>query len=273
MKLLTFDMDGTLLNSDQTLNKKKINILKRIQKRGNKIAFVTGRGKKNTEIYYRDFKPDFAVLNNGADIYNLATNEVFIPHFLTLEEAKIANDIAEENGTLLSFSTNENFYAILDYCQNENFLTSEDKKYFSLSKHYSYAEAIESIKANNEVILQIALRHYPEVIEKVLKENQNKFPKLSSRITSRVFWDLNGPSTSKFTGIQKLFEILDIDCDSLISFGDSNNDLPMLEKAKYSFAMGNGTPEVKKIATEVIGDCNSDAIVNKLEELIKLNII
>ncbi|WP_412031471.1 Cof-type HAD-IIB family hydrolase [Metamycoplasma buccale] len=268
MKLITFDLDGTLLKSNQTLSKKIIEKLLELQKQGHKIAFVTGRGYKNTEIFYKYFKPDFAVLNNGADIYNLITNEVFIPYSLSIKETEMANEIAKKEFALFSISTNLNFYAIMEYCKNENFLTAEDKKYFSLSKHYSFSEAINDITSKQEIILQIALRQTEENIKNIAKKYDNLFPDLSKRITSRVFWDLNGPHISKYTGIEKILNILNITNENLISFGDSNNDIPMLEKAKYSFAMQNATTEVKKIVSEILdGDCNSDAIYNKILEL------
>ena len=41
---------------------------------------------------------------------------------------------------------------------------------------------------------------------------------------------------------------MDMTGDDLIAFGDGGNDIPMLDFAKYSYAMANGMDKVKKHA-------------------------
>ena len=44
---------------------------------------------------------------------------------------------------------------------------------------------------------------------------------------------------------------MNVPMDNTMAIGDNNNDVPMLKAAGVSFAMGNGTDEVKKIANHV----------------------
>ena len=53
---------------------------------------------------------------------------------------------------------------------------------------------------------------------------------------------------NKATGIQKLLEHLHMDRKDTYAFGDSNNDLEMLEYVQYGIAMGNAYPDVLKKA-------------------------
>ncbi len=51
-------------------------------------------------------------------------------------------------------------------------------------------------------------------------------------------------SISKGLGIQKLAEYLNIDMENTYAFGDSFNDLEMLETVKYGVCMENGDPKL-----------------------------
>ncbi len=46
-------------------------------------------------------------------------------------------------------------------------------------------------------------------------------------------------------GLRSLMERWKIDADQIMAFGDSENDLEMLESAGYSFAMKNGRKKSK----------------------------
>lgn len=57
--------------------------------------------------------------------------------------------------------------------------------------------------------------------------------------------------------------------EEVAAFGDSGNDLEMLKHAGYSYAMGNGQPEVKAIAKEIISSNDENGVLLKIEELLQ----
>ena len=48
-------------------------------------------------------------------------------------------------------------------------------------------------------------------------------------------------------------------------FGDEVNDLPMFELADERYAVKNAAPELKKLATAVIGSNDEDAVARWLQ--------
>lgn len=52
--------------------------------------------------------------------------------------------------------------------------------------------------------------------------------------------------------------------EKIVCFGDNLNDLCMFEKSDYTIAPSNAVSKVKKIADEVIGDCNEDSVAKYL---------
>ena len=53
-------------------------------------------------------------------------------------------------------------------------------------------------------------------------------------------------------------------CDRLVVFGDGKNDIDMFQIADESYAVENAAPELKAVATGVIGSNNDDAVAKWL---------
>ncbi len=70
---------------------------------------------------------------------------------------------------------------------------------------------------------------------------------------------------SKATGMLKACEIVGIDPANTYAFGDSENDLEMLETAHVGIAMGNGTDRAKAVADYVTTPFDEDGIYNGLK--------
>ena len=52
--------------------------------------------------------------------------------------------------------------------------------------------------------------------------------------------------------------------DEVMAIGDGNNDIPMLQAAGKSVAMGNAIPEVKAVCDYVTGDCLEDGFADAI---------
>jgi len=69
---------------------------------------------------------------------------------------------------------------------------------------------------------------------------------------------------SKATGIELLLSHLNIPHDNTYAIGDGANDLPMLEYAKYSIAMGNSSEDILDIVSFITEDVDQDGIAHAL---------
>ena len=72
------------------------------------------------------------------------------------------------------------------------------------------------------------------------------------------------PGVTKASAVLRLKE--ELDADRLVVFGDSLNDLSMLEVADVAVAMGNALPEVKEAADITIDANYTDAVARFIEE-------
>ncbi|WP_413526132.1 HAD family hydrolase, partial [Latilactobacillus curvatus] len=74
----------------------------------------------------------------------------------------------------------------------------------------------------------------------------------------------------KATAIRQIQMIHGIDADHTIVFGDGQNDLGMLQSAKYSVAMGNALPKVKAAANYVTETNTNDGVAKFLQQHFEL---
>ncbi|MBO5654834.1 MAG: HAD hydrolase family protein [Clostridia bacterium] len=68
--------------------------------------------------------------------------------------------------------------------------------------------------------------------------------------------------------IEKLAEILGVSRAETVAIGDGYNDVPMLEGAGLSIAMGNAPDDIKAMCHKVTLDNNSDGVAYAIEEYI-----
>lgn len=82
------------------------------------------------------------------------------------------------------------------------------------------------------------------------------------------FVELAAGLVTKATALDLLADDLSIDASQVAAFGDNHNDLPMLQWAGRSYAMGNATDDAKATAREVIGPNDEDGLAVKIEQLL-----
>ena len=73
--------------------------------------------------------------------------------------------------------------------------------------------------------------------------------------------------SDKSTGIQALLKHMGWEDDGYTAFGDSLNDMGMIQSATIGVAMGNAVDELKAVADFVTTDVGDDGIANGLRKL------
>jgi hydroxymethylpyrimidine pyrophosphatase-like HAD family hydrolase len=79
--------------------------------------------------------------------------------------------------------------------------------------------------------------------------------------------DVHPPCRGKGEALRFVHESFGIRPERMVAVGDATNDLPMFEGAGLAVAMSSGMPEAIAAADRVIGDNNSTALADLVEEL------
>jgi hydroxymethylpyrimidine pyrophosphatase-like HAD family hydrolase len=77
--------------------------------------------------------------------------------------------------------------------------------------------------------------------------------------------EAHGPTGTKWHALQWLLDRWDLGARDVVAVGDDVNDIPMLEAAGLSYAMGNAVPEVKAVADRLTAGNDENGVAKALE--------
>ena len=83
-KLLLFDLDGTLLQSDKTISKRTLSGLKQCREKGILIGVSTSRSEQNSLVYLNELTPDILISSGGA-LVKYGTEYIYKAEFSSTE--------------------------------------------------------------------------------------------------------------------------------------------------------------------------------------------
>jgi Cof subfamily protein (haloacid dehalogenase superfamily) len=85
------------------------------------------------------------------------------------------------------------------------------------------------------------------------------------------YLDVTPPGCNKGTFVQAMARRLGISLDAVATIGDMQNDLAMFRTSGVSFAMGNATDDVKKVATHVTASNENEGFAAAIEMILENN--
>ncbi|TCG10719.1 HAD family hydrolase [Mycoplasma todarodis] len=269
IKAFAFDMDGTLLLPDSSgPHPETMKALKEAHEAGYKIILATGRPIYQTKATASSIGfVSYIVGNNGASLYNLKAEKNISTNFLTEELFQTMVKIGEETKSFFVMSTTENVYKLnfYDGTNVPEWVTMSVNDFGEPDKREDVEKA-----ARTEKITQLTIKNDKELILEKHTELKAKWnEKVSMHIANEVYLDVNPLGASKLTGIETVLKNDGIDVSEVMTFGDSGNDIQMIEGAGYGIAMSNATEGAKAVADEIIGHHSTDTIAVKLREVIK----
>ena len=270
IKVLALDLDGTLLRSDQTLSEYTCSVIERIVEAGVHFSYATARSIDTAARVTRGIRVDIPVIvHNGAFIVDSVTRRpLWSAKFTPQEEEAVYSAFLEQGLFPLTYAVidgKNRFSYIRERCSAAQWAFVCSRKGYEDDRRareiFSPDEALDG-----DVYYFACIADDERALEPVCKRLKNKFCCISSRdiYTDAPWLEIMPQGVSKASAAKKLMGLLG--CTRLVCFGDAVNDLPMFEIADEKYAVANAAPELKKLATDVIGSNDEDAVAAWLEE-------
>jgi|GEM_PF-315119 len=243
--LFVFDLDGTLLNEKKTIEPKTKALLRLLSSYGNVVSIASGRPIRAILPYYQDLGLKGPVVAyNGAEIANPG-DPAFPAERTYIRRTSLVGLLnAVGEGRL------------------ENVMTEDDTRQYNLRPNHAYdfffhPEGMElhigSIVENLSHDVLTAVLKLQDLSQQALVRDalEQIDPSLGIRFwyDAPLFGELFHYSVNKSTGIGRLASLYHIDSEHVFAFGDALNDWEMLKNAGVSFAMKNGAPQLKQMAS------------------------
>lgn len=271
VKVIAVDLDGTLLDNQGNIQELTKKALLQLQERGIKVVMASGRPINGMLKYARQLRLEnyggVIVSYNGAVAYDMnedrklfetPIDKELVAEVLQSLEGREIYPMVEDGEYMLVenvyegvVDTGKSFRGIINVIEYEarggGYLLKECR---SLK---------DSVDFNVNKILTIVDSNR---IDKVIDEYKLKFENSLHVVqTSPFFMEFMSLGVNKAYGLKRL----GIEANTLMAFGDSMNDLEMIQYAKYAIVMGNGQVAVKNEADYVTLDCNNEGIYHALK--------
>ena len=105
-------------------------------------------------------------------------------------------------------------------------------------------------------------------ISKYEKELPKLFPELYIIKSTPYFLEFSNPEASKYCAVKFLQKYWGLNDDEILTIGDQNNDIALLEAGGIKVAMGNATEELKTVADYVTESVYDDGFVRAIENFV-----
>ncbi|VEU76284.1 Cof-type HAD-IIB family hydrolase [Mycoplasmopsis columboralis] len=275
-KVFAFDLDGTLLKKNNTIDPLTQQALTLSAQNNNLNVIATGRGiLKVKPLIEKQIIKDihYCVCSNGALLWDVKTNKIHVLGKLSKEAYYILKEYALKYELVLNLDTedfNGTFMPTKNGLQFPSWMSQKQIMDLAIVNPRTLEQIEEVVENPNSNIVQVALRNPLEIAQEVTNNIRKDLQgQASVFLTNSVYTDVNPLGISKYIGIEKVLEKENLTDRNLIAFGDSGNDCEMLSQASIGIAMGNATDEAKNVADMVIGDHQSDTIGKTLFDILK----
>ncbi len=260
IKLIVSDVDDTLLpESTMDLNPEYFEVIKKLQEKGVIFVAASGRQKVSIKKVFAPIQDSIAYLaDNGTDIS--AGDFVESMKFEEEDYVKLAQDLE---------SLSSRGFTYMPSMPDWNFVEEAREDFYQVVLGYGcQVKKVPDLKALPN-ISKVSLYDpdgIPSDVEEAMKERWSD--KMDVCIAGSCYLDFTKKGCNKGKGLEILQKHYGITYEETAAFGNADNDISLIEKAKYGYAVGNASDALKKAAYEVIAPMQEDAVLGKLKEIL-----
>lgn len=243
IKLITIDVDGTLVTPLKRLTKENILAIRRAEDAGIHIALASGRPFSGMKPLVKKLgltnDGDFSVCQNGSYIFDNLTEDPISGTYQSPSDFKMVDDLVKDFNVEVSAMDHEGFYS---RHKNPSIYTKIDAKISKLPiTRINYCDLPKDKKLGRILILgrKSAIDKLYNNMPKDLVENYYAVR------TAPFLIEVMNKKTNKGYAVGVMAKELGISQDEIMSIGNERNDIPMLEHAGFAVAMENSVEELK----------------------------
>ena len=266
--LYVSDLDGTLLNTNDAVSPKSIEIINALVERGILFTYATARSLNSASAVTKGLSAKIPVIAyNGALIIHPETGEVIASEsFEEDEAAKVIRCLKEHNVSPL-------VYAYIRHEEKVSWLTAREnegvRRYLSLRRGDRRLRPLteEGRLYDGEIFYFTCIGEKEELkpVYDIFSGDEKFTCILQQELYRPEYWcEIMPKKATKANAGAKLKKLWG--CDRVVSFGDAVNDIPMFRISDACYAVENAVEELKAMADGIIPGNDADGVAMWLKD-------
>ncbi|HEM6265193.1 TPA: HAD family hydrolase [Streptococcus suis] len=270
IKLIATDMDGTFLDGQGSFDRKRFSsVLEKLAEKQIPFVIASGNGMGRLLQLCQGFEDRLIfVADNGAHVYQ--NGKTMIRRAIQQEEVEAILHFFKGRwaDVCLMLSNEENIYmqagAGLPFEGTD--LPIEPAQMAAFQSRVTYLDDLSAYPIS-EPIYKVGLWVPEARVESITEGFNQAFQGQLVAVTSGYgSIDILPQGIHKAWGLKQVLTCLDIEPEQVMAFGDSDNDIEMLNYVGYSYAMENATDKVKTVAKYLAPSHLEAGVLQVIEE-------
>ena len=277
IKLVISDIDGTLIDENHEISERTQKAVQALVAKGIQFGVATGRNFDSAKNIVKQTGID------ADDAPIIALNGIYVEHkaigyeehgeTLSYEACRNLAELGEKYFMGVLYFFEDNVYFHMDDLSLQDFELNRDEdfmRFFKESMHMDRIDSIDDLQerfANNERILKVVYLQNPAYSELVQERIALEMPKeLVYMMVGPGWGEIMPKSVNKGAAILRYAKSQGIKAEEILAFGDSDNDLTMIEKAGIGVAVKNARSSVKILADDMTDTNINDGVAKYIEK-------
>ncbi|MFB0975330.1 MAG: Cof-type HAD-IIB family hydrolase [Tolumonas sp.] len=263
IKLIISDLDGTFLNSHGDFNRQLFAEVKDLMHtKGVKFSLCTGKQCERVEELFGDDAHNFWILGDSATRIKHKGEYVYqslIKNALGLDIINTLEAVRDDH-VVIACTPNG---AVVKGSIAPHLLDKVRKSYTNVRLVGEYSELTDDF---------VKITVYDEQGRcHDTKPHLSAFFDKAYIVVSEAAWiDIADAGVHKGTTVERLQEMLGVTPAKTMVFGDGLNDIELMEKGAYSFAMRNAFDETKAVANYITRSNDEDGVMKTIIHMLNL---
>ncbi|MBO4218767.1 MAG: HAD family hydrolase [Erysipelotrichaceae bacterium] len=265
IRLLAIDMDGTLLKDDKSIDDADFRAVQRAANSGIEVVMASGRPLIMMPEKVLQINQRYAIISNGAKIIDLRNRQTVFHQTMDLEMTRRFLEALENMDCWICLESGD-----ASYYGGRNINDIAILQPRIRNHRGKYVRNLFKLFENEDFPLE-------KVIVRTLKENearilrlQGEFPGFNIMDNNDGALEINDRNSSKGAALKWLCQHMGIARENVAAIGDSDNDLTMLNFARYSVAMANSSDFIRQICWMTTSSNMENGVEKAIDRLMEL---
>ena len=272
VRMIAFDLDGTLLTTDKRLTDETRRTLEQAAKRGILLVPATGRpltGMPAEVLGIAGVR--YAITANGARVVSAEDGKILREKLISVEKARKVLDIYGEYDTLQEiYYDGQGYMEARQMEQLDHYVPDPNMAKYMRNTRKCVPDLMEKFRQENRAMDKV------QAVFACAGEKEQAFRRIREmegvEATGALSYNIEvtAGGINKGEALLWLAGELGIDREEILAFGDGANDADMIRAAGIGAAMEVSVPEVRAAADILAGSNDEDGVARAIQRYIDL---